>query len=268
MLRPALENNEINDAIVKNNKVYYPSKFLFLNAINGIRKGNLNGFIGTTGSGKSTLIKAIIADTAKHSKVLVWLTEESISEYQPKINQCIEDERYLKNISFIEESSLPAWCFGEQDAFFSYLKRLLVESGAEVMFIDNITSGFLYSDDIDVSGQGRSAIFLSKIAKELGVAIVYVAHTKKNVNDTYSGLITKEDIRGSQKISIVTEYLFILQTINSNRQRFPVIIISKNRHHQIEDKYYILKFADGVFQKDKKIDFELVKKIFSARERL
>jgi len=243
----------------------HPSRFSFLMAVKGLRKGCLNGFIGTTGSGKSTLLKTIIADSS-NEKCLVWLSEETAKEYQVKIQRALKEKDNIKNIYFVEERELESLDNKIQEVFLKKFEKIVYEIRPKIIFIDNITSSNFYSDDLSPAQQGASATFLSRLAKKANIPIVFVAHTKKGVNDTYSGLITKEDVRGSQKISIITEYLYIIQTFSSRGKKYPLITISKNRHHEVDDKYYVLGFHEGIYKFDKMVDFEIVKKMFRARD--
>jgi archaellum biogenesis ATPase FlaH len=270
--RESASDKEVKEAVDKSKEINFKSRFHFLMAVNGLRQGSLNGFLGTTGSGKSTLLKTIIADTIKNCSCLVWLSEESTSEYQAKINTIVEDYSHLKNLRFVEEREIDNWYLKRQKVFFQMFEELIKdeieEFNTKVIFIDNLTSSYFYNEDITISQQGKSAKFLSRLAKNLNVAIVYVAHTKKSVNDVYGGLITKEDIRGSQQISIVSEYLYILQNFRRGKEVFPIVQISKHRFHEVEDKFHILHFERGNYQHDKSLDFLTVKEIFTSRDRL
>jgi len=257
------EKGDIEGFKTELGEMYHPSRFSFLKAVNGLRKGCLNGFIGTTGSGKSTLLKTIIADSS-NMKCMVWLSEETAKEYQVKIQRALNNKDDIKNIYFIEERELDS--NKTPEVFLAKFEKIAYEIRPKIIFIDNITSSNFYSDDLNPAQQGASATFLSRLAKKVNIPIVFVAHTKKGVNDTYSGLITKEDVRGSQKISIITEYLYIIQTFSSRGKKYPFITISKNRHHEINDKYYVLGFDDGIYKFDKMVDFEIVKKMFRARD--
>ena len=145
-------------------------------------------------------------------------------------------------------------------------ENIVESSECKVIFIDNITSSYLYSEDISIREQGRSATIMQRICKKLNVSIFFVAHTKKNINDTYSGLIKAEDVRGSAKISIVSEYLYILQRFNSGEKVFPIVSIAKARHHQVDNTYFLLGFEDGIHKFDKIIPFSLVRKIYNSRD--
>ena len=265
LIKKSAEDSVIEGLANKSDTLVHPSRFEFLKEIKGIRPGMLTGLIGTTGSGKSTLLKSVIADTIETERCLVWLSEESLEEYQVKINRSVKDKNKLRNLFFLEENTLQDWVKNSHETFVNEFENIVVRSECKVIFIDNITSSFLYSEDITIKEQGQTARFLQKLCKDLGIAIFYIAHTKKNINDTYSGLITKEDIRGSAKIAIVTEYLFILQKFSSGQKTYPIINIVKHRHHELSNPFFLVAFEDGIYKFDKTIPFELVRKIFNSR---
>lgn len=272
IVKPRADDEQIEKANLKAKEISYYSRFKFLRVVNGIRLGNLNGFIGTTGSGKSTLLKTIVADTLRDCSCLVWLSEETIEEYQAKINTIVKSKSLLSNLRFIQESDIDEKYFKFQPEFHAMFKQTVMGEinnfNTKAIFIDNLTSSYLYNEDISVSQQGRSAKFLHRLAKDLGIAVVYVAHTKKNVNDTYTGLITKEDCRGSQQISIVSEYLYILQKFQSGGEHFPIVQTVKHRFHEVADKWHLLVYKDGNYLGDSRLDFNVVKRIFNSRDKL
>lgn len=267
MLKGPASFEQIEEIKKVHKKQFYHSQFEFLNETKGIRPNMLIGLIGTTGSGKSTLLKAIISSVAEQAKTLVWLTEETVTEYQAAMMSVSKNKTVYKNLSFLEEKELAEFYTENHVRFFELFKDMIVESEAEVVFIDNVSSSYFYSDDIGPRLQSKAAIYLSKICKELGVTIFYIAHTQKNIMDNAAQLITKEDIRGSQKLPIVSEYFYIIQKFTVNGNIYAILNIDKNRHHEIKNKFFLLIYKDG-YKCDKKIDFETVGKIFNSRDSL
>ena len=267
-IKKAVSKEVIQQTIIENHKSTFPSRFKFLQAHNGVRSGMLQVLLGVSGAGKSSLFKTMIVDSAANEKVLVWLSEESVVEYQ--VAMCGVPGAYnnLKNVYFVEEKELDEWVVKDHKVFIQYFKDTIIESGCTAVFVDNVTTSMIYSDDIGVEQQSKNAMALSKITKELGVAIVCVTHTKKHVTDNQAMVMTKEDVRGSNKIVMLSEYLWIMQRFISGNVIYPIIIIDKHRHHAIKDKYYLLEWVEGCYQHDAKIKFELVTKIFKSRNRL
>jgi len=268
MLKQSVSYEAIEKEMRENTRQIYPSRFMFLNSTRGIRPRMLSGIMGTTGSGKSTLTKTMIVDAAKKEKVMVWLSEETVTEYQIGMHKVSDSRDSFKNICFVEEKNLDAFYLNDHETFLEYFKDLVVESGASLIFIDNLTSSNLYSDDIGPSGQSKTAVFLSKITKDLGVGIFFVAHTSKKIVDNQPMLITKEDIRGSQKITILAEYFYIIQKFTAKEKIYPLLNIVKHRHHNITNKFFLLGYKKDSYEFDQQIDFSLVNKIFKNRDRL
>jgi len=145
---------------------------------------------------------------------------------------------------------------------------MVVESEAEVIFIDNLSTSFFYNDVVGIFGQSRTAKFLSSITKRLGVAIFYIIHTRKDIQDNMHKLISKEDNRGSTQIPIVSEYFYILQRFTIDGRIYNVLKIDKHRHHEIDKRFFLLGFEESHYKYDKHITFETLNKIFMRRDRL
>jgi len=240
--------------------------------VKGTNNFAANGII-VSNSGKSTLLKSVVAEAAEFAPVLIWLSEETIQEYQSGILRYarlaeLDVEKIKKNLFYVEEKNLENFYTKTQDVFFELFKDMIVESGAKVVFIDNLSTSEFYSDEIGPSGQSRSAVFLSKVTKQLDVAIVFVIHTSKNITDNHHTLITKENCRGLQKIVILSEYFYILQVFTADNQTFVILKIDKHRHHNINKKFYLLAFDNDCYRFDKAIEFEVLNKIFMGRNQL
>ena len=66
MIKNSVDEKTIANVNKDCKEFFYPTRFNFLREIYGIRPSMLTGVIGTTGSGKSTLIKSIVADSIKN----------------------------------------------------------------------------------------------------------------------------------------------------------------------------------------------------------
>jgi len=273
MLRKSSKDAEIVDFESKNRSVYYESQFEWLMATYGLRPEMLIGLMGTTGSGKSTLMKSVIAEVANKEITLVWLSEETVQEYQAGIRRAailmdLNAEKCMANLRFIEEKNLDEFFVKDSADLFAMFSDMIIESGAKVVFIDNLSTSNFYTDEIGVKGQGVSAMFLSKVTKKLKITVMYAIHTTKHVHDNMDRLITKEDVRGSQKVVILSEYFYIIQKFTVNEKVYPLMRIDKHRHHQVDKKFYILGFDKRCYRFDESIEFEFINKIFMKRDHL
>ena len=262
-LQKAVPKFEMEVHSKRKHEVAFASRYEFLKAHNGIRPNCLHGMIGTTGSGKSTLLKCIITEAAAGRRVLVWLSEESISEYQELIQML--DKSILENIRFVEEKNISQEYKSSQKKFFNYFELMCDESDCEVVFIDNITSSAFYNMRFGLSGQGYTAEFFMDFVKRI-CAVFYVAHTETGVTDNYNKVVAPENMRGSKELAIVTEYMYIMQKFTTNEKIYNVLRVAKFRHHKEAAGWYALKFEQSSYIGDSRVPFELINKIFKTRD--
>jgi len=214
--------------------------------------------------GKSTLMKCIAAEAAIQRKILVWLSEETIKEYQELINYL--DRSVLCNILWVEEKEIDEQFKESQQDFFEYFEQMVEESGAEIVIIDNVTTSAFYNQRFGITGQNRAAEYLRDFPKRKGVAVFYVAHTQSNISDNYGKVINAEDIRGSKELPLNTEYLYIIQKFTQNDKQYNVLRVAKYRHHEEAAGWYALKYEGRAYIGDSKVPFSLVNKIFKSRD--
>lgn len=262
-LQKAVSSFEMDVHSTRKHEVAFSSRYEFLKSHNGIRPNCLHGMIGTTGSGKSTLLKCIITEAAAGKNVLVWLSEESVSEYQELIQ--FLDKSVLQNIGFVEEKKISQEYKADQEKFFLYFELMCEESGCDVVFIDNITSSAFYNMRYGLHGQGRTAEYLMNFVKDK-CAVFYVAHTETGVTDNYNKVVAPENMRGSKELAIVTEYMYIIQKFTTNEKIYNVLRVAKYRHHKEAAGWFALKFEHHSYIGDSRVPFELINKIFKSRD--
>ena len=250
-----------------NNKLFFPSTFGFLNAHNGLRPGCFHGLLSSTGAGKSSLVKAIIAQTAEVCKVGVLLTEEKPPMYQMGINLSNDSQDVLDNIIFLDDTNISKIARTPVD-FMNYLSMMVVSEGIKALFIDNVTTGSFYGDHIPFNQQKKSIDILMDVMHKTGVLIFYVAHTRKEITDNMPRLLTPEDIRGSAMLPMKTEYFYTMQKFEGKEKQYNVIRICKHRYHEKAVGFFQLEYENGRYTKDFKVPFDSVNNIFKERDRL
>lgn len=263
MLKEPADDFEVSMHVELRDKTIYPSRFEFLKGHNGIRPKSLTGLMAPTGAGKTTLVKCIIAETAANARVLVWISEETVVEYQELIHYL--DKSCLKNIVFVEEKEIPEEYKDTQKDFFEYFEQMAEESGCDIVFIDNVTSSAFYNQRYGITGQNRSAEFLRGFAKRK-CEIFYVAHTQSSITENYSKVVNAEDIRGSKELPLMTEYLYIIQKFTSNSKQFNCLRVVKYRHHEKAAGWFSLTYEKRAYIGDAKVPFNLINKIFKSRD--
>jgi len=264
MLKSAVSEFEIDVHKSEKKKTFVKSRYEFLSAHNGLRPGCLHGVISSTGSGKSTLVKCIAAEAAVQQTVLIWLSEETVKEYQELIN--FLDKSVLQNILFVEENEIDESYKNSQSDFFEYFEQMVEESGASLVIIDNVTTSAFYNQRYGITGQNKTAEYLRNFTKRKGTAILYVAHTQSNISDNYGKVINAEDIRGSKELPLNTEYLYIIQKFTQNDKQYNVLRVAKYRHHEEAAGWFALKFSNRSYIGDSRVPFSLVNKIFKSRD--
>lgn len=239
------------------------SRYEFLKKHNGIRPNCLHGMIGTMGSGKSTLFKCVIAETASNSKVLVWLSEEKVVEYQPLLNYL--DRSCVKNIAFVEEKQIPKEYKENHENFCEYFEQMVEESEAEVVFIDNITTSAFYNNKFGLNGQVDTADYFIDFVKRK-CSVFYVGHTSSEVTDNFGKVVSPEQIRGSKHLPILTEYMYIMQKFTTEEKQYNVLRVAKYRHHEEARGWYALKYEKKAYIGDSKVPFAVINRIFKMRD--
>jgi energy-coupling factor transporter ATP-binding protein EcfA2 len=267
MIKKPVTNKQIIDCIDKHSKIIYPSRFAFLNEHLGIRPGCLHGLLGTTGSGKSSLLRSIISDTAEHSKVLVWLSEEQVDDYQLGIIQTNKNVN-LSNLLFFEETGLGQAEYESVDETIDCFCENAIKAQVDVIFLDNLTTSFMYSDNWGVRGQGKVIERLHDFTIETGIPIFFAIHTRKDVGANSRKEIVGEDIRGNNQAFQKTQYFYVLQRFSTKGGYQTFISIKKNRHHTINQNTFYLNFNRdrNYYDRDKAVSFEAFNKAFKDRD--
>lgn len=264
-IKNSAPDSEIQMMKAKNSKQFFPSRFKFINAHLGIRKGEAHGLLSISGAGKSTLLKVIIADVAESAKCLVYLTEESIPKFQMKLNDLRAKN---KNISYIEESDIKKSDYKSTTQFLDKLFDSIIESGVDCFFWDNLSTSKFYST-LRPEHQMEFFLRVTKFCSLNDVAFFYVTHTAKGINEGYPKLIEGEDMRGSAHPFNLSSYFYIMQNFTINNKRFSFIRRRKSRFHEVENQFYLLNYKDGSYVADEVVEFDVLnEEYFKKRNHL
>lgn len=248
------------------NKVHFGSNLGFLNAHNGLRRGSLHLVLGTTGGGKSTLVRTLLRDLIfrpeKEFHVAVWLSEEEVNDYRAQVAYGMPSHDRLLNTSAFSELGTE---HVSELRFFEWIEF----NQPDVLIFDNITTSKFYNDR-SVSDQGKFANKLKQITKKLNMATIVIAHTDAKATDAMGRLININDIRGSKTIANLAEFAYILQRFELEKTFFPTIRTVKSRSQELVHNLYLLNYDKRIrsFSEDKAMDFKQFKEAFNARNKL
>lgn len=216
------------------------SRMNFLNDHNGLRRGELSTLTASYGSGKSTLIRTLLAELAMaHRKVYCFLSEEAADKYNQPLSESMTSmadinyaNKSLCNIFYLSQIKMPKEK-KNLDCFIAHLEDMANFHGVEVFVIDNFTTSFL--GDATISEQARASEMLKAFAVRHNVVMLVVIHTKKHT-DIYANLITGDDVRGNATIINMSSYSYILTTFFGMDKPRAFIFVDKARYHQKSNK--------------------------------
>ncbi len=261
-------NDEASQYKADNETVQIESSLGFVRAINGFRRGSLHLVLGTTGGGKSTLVRTILSDFLKNKKnhdlsLGLWLSEESLDAYKQQLAVSMTETEDLKRTEAFSELDLSKE--DDPEVFFSWARAVK----PELLIFDNVTTSMFYADQTPKHQLG----FVSKIkklAQEINSAIVLIAHTDSKTKDGGGRLIQVEDIRGSRSVSNLVEFAFVMQKIEIGNIIYNMVNISKYRSQSPEERLFQLKYSKEkrAFIGDVPVDFKKFKEIYNARNQL
>lgn len=247
-----------------NNTQSVMSRFNFLNCHKGIRKGLAHGLLGTPGSGKSTLARAILSDAAQVLKCLVYITEESIKQYQAKLDQY---KCNMDNVVFIQEKDIDLSSHKSLDSIILLITETLLQEDVKLFLWDNLTTSKIY-ESLKPNMQGYMFTKIQNFCDDNGIYFIYVAHTKQGISDNHRQMIEGEDMRGSAYPFTQSPYFWIFQRFTIDTKVYAFIHVRKHRFHEIEQKHYLLNFKDGIYYDDRFLEFSKLNEFFKLRNHL
>lgn len=261
---------EFSEAIYKANikrqaRVEINTRLQFLMSVSGLKQSFVTVLLGNTSSGKSTLIRSVIADILENNdktKVSCFLSEETCMEYKLELFKAFNTSDFSDRMAF----------YSEQDCRTDEEKKLMLydafSDSSEVLIFDNITTSALYAsktpqDQTDFSNLLKSA------TKRTNKALVCVAHTN-NVEKNGARLVGTGDVRGSKNISNIAEFFFINHQITISDSRLNFIQIEKHRGQSPESDIFQLVFNKkrNLYTTDLPISFSNFKDIYKTRNKI
>lgn len=259
-----LEIAIFKNRLARRNSIQINTDFEFLLNINGWRKGKVHVVLGTTSSGKSTLIRSIIWDIIKNNslpKIACFLSEETCEDYQLELFEGFGSLGFKERVMF----------FSEQDVETNEQRRIILtnafQSDCEVLIFDNLTTSAIYGEDY--SKQSEFVGRLKNLAVKTNKALILVAHTN-NVHRNSRELIDSSHVRGSKTVSNIAEFFFINHQISIDSNMYNFIQIEKHRGQSPESKIFRLDYSDDkrLYTKDRAQRFANFKELWKMRDKL
>jgi len=252
-------------------RVQFHTKYNFLKAHNGFRKGNMHTFLGTSGGGKSTLTRSLMIDmfqnfSHKEDKILLWLSEERSKDYIAQLHKTGMPFELINRIivySEVDENGK-----NRKDVI-KRLDWIISEHKPMAVFYDNITTSMEYAT-VTIPEQDKFYHRLKTLALNSDIPFLIMAHTNGKITENYEHLIDQNDIRGSKQPAMISEFFYILQAFYVNEVRHNTIRLTKFRGSSVEHRLYMLDYKKEMqlFVTDRKLEFEGFKEIFKTRNTL
>lgn len=280
MKKAFIEKDQLREIITKRETTQFKSSFGFLQAHNGIRLGHIHNIIASTGASKSTLTRSIVLELAEQTKVLLIINEETAEQYTTDMNVQLrrkivketlsvrseeEIQRILNNIIIIHEidDNIPTNPGGGGDNnFISFLKRKIATTGAQIVVYDNITSGFITRNPVNIQNEISSAMI--KLCRETDIALIVVLHTKKD--HPPNKMTRSEDVKGLSIFPTNASYVYTITMFSSNDKKRPILWVTKSREHAYADGKRFELFYDPVsrmYESDKPVTEDELVDIYS-----
>ncbi|MGB1290502.1 MAG: RAD55 family ATPase [Pseudoalteromonas sp.] len=260
-----MTESEMDFLIAKNEFIEHKTGFNFLRQHCGFREGKLHLLIGSTSSGKSTLVRSILFDYLERNpkkKAFLYLTEESDADFKLGIaysRKKIDTDRVVR---YSEQDGQPS-----KEKLFHMIQKAS-EENIRFLILDNLTTCQFYND----KPFEYQSSFVKDLKTELTkhhVACFCIAHTSTTAN-AGKALLDGDSIRGNKSVSNLAEYLYCLEKMVSGNQIGQAITLVKNRNHTADDYTFILKFnrMTRLFNQDFAIPFEEFKQMYNKRNKL
>jgi hypothetical protein len=242
------EQSEIDFHNEQSRKMFFASRFKFLQAHLGLRPGCLHGLLAPSSMGKSTMARAIISDASEGCKVGIILSEETPIEYSAGFSVQKEPVDW-SNIKFAIESNISAM-YNTKEEQLDAIVSFAIENDIKIFFWDNITTGSILGDSVRPSD-------MSNLLDRLN----------KTVKTEQSHQFQGEDVRGSAQYYMKSDYFYTLQTKTKNDEKITFVKIAKHRYHQPKTDYYVLEFIVNRYTRDLPVPFSKIQEIFEKENK-
>lgn len=252
-------------------RFHYSTGIEFLARHKGWRRGKTHFILGSSGMGKSTLMRTLVADFIRcndHSKsVGIVLSEETVDQFITEYNATGKLSDTLDNIFILPELDVKK--IKNADTWFEHVEKMLDSSEVDIFFYDNLTTSRIYSD-LPVNQQGVFYLRLKSLCLKFNIPFVVIGHTQTGINENFKGIIDGDHIRGNRTPYMASEFFYVVQAFHVDSNRYTTIRIVKHRGFNPSEKLFqAIYFKNAkMFGQFEVLNFENFKQIFKERNTL
>lgn len=263
-----METGSLTDEQIKKYKEHSQSistrsDFKFLSGHRGLRPDNLHLFLGSSGDGKSTLMRSILIDVLewkkRDDKILLHLSEETPKEFKIELSKTGFKKDSLDSLHIQTE-------VGKDKRSILQLKEKILSKEYKYFIYDNITTSELY-EPFRPQEQTKVAKSLKSCLKEAGCLGLFFAHTNADIGSKSTRLVDMTDIRGGKGVVNLAEFIYIIQRFQCGKLFFPTLRVVKHRGQEMENMFFALQYNKNkfIYDSDKVLDWGEFNELYKTR---
>lgn len=250
---------------------FMESRFAFLADHYGFRKGCFHVLLGTTGSGKSTIMRSLLVEMLEAGKkVLIYSCEEMVEDFETSFSY-LSAPVSTKTLRVFHESDMLQRTGGSKNIkkFVDQLEMAIAEFGADILIFDNITTSDYYEQN---PNGAETAKRLSMLCTQSKIPFLVVAHTASTVKE--GTFFDSSSVRGFRTVTNKAQYVYcyfrLRENLGEHERVASFIYTDKSRNHTEASKAcYRISFDPTVriFSGDHKISYATFKKFFKSAQK-
>lgn len=252
------------------NEVTFKTGYNFLLAHRGYRQGCIHTILGPSGGGKSTLVRSLLVDVAHNlngRNAGLILSEQTVDSFKNELANLPKLPSEIDSVKIYSECDKNIREFIVKRGWSNVVNAFIEKHNLSILFIDNMTSSDFFTGNGQHGSQNSILQELKNIATEKGIPIVLIWHTKKGIDDDYEQSIKSDDVKYSGKITIISEFFYIMQRFHINGKIFPTLRIVKHRGQPVKDRIFFLNYNEKfmMYSSDRAISSEQFHELFAER---
>jgi archaellum biogenesis ATPase FlaH len=259
----------------KSEHIFFKSNLRFLREHGGFRPTNMHLFLANASGGKSTMVRTLVIDLLEcGANVLLWLSEETTEQYLIEFEKSGYDNYEEESFTIYSEvdyrlDNLDKEVEEQSNSIAEDIDTLVMAREIDIIIYDNITTSIFYMQRPPYQ-QASFAWKLKSKANSWALPMVIIAHTNDKVSEDNHDMIRMNDIKGSKDIINMAEFVYVMQSLFVQNERYNFLKIAKHRSQSIDKSFFQLVYHKKakIFYNTPASDFEEFKKIFKERRKL